>query len=71
MKDFTYYRRICMYLKKLVKNSLITIDYYTNGTLQTLTGRVYDLNTIKQILSLKDENQNTLSIRLSRIRHIY
>jgi hypothetical protein len=60
-----------MYLKKLSENRLITVDYYTNGTMKTLKGRVYDLNPIKQILSLMDENQKTFSIRLSSIRHIY
>jgi hypothetical protein len=60
-----------MYLKKLTENKLVTIDYYTNGALQTIKGRVYKLNLIEQILSLKDEKEKSLSIRLSGIRHIY
>lgn len=60
-----------MFLKKLTEDKLITIDYYTNGALQTIKGRVYRLNLIEQILSLKDEKQKSLTIRLSGIRHIY
>jgi ubiquinone biosynthesis protein UbiJ len=60
-----------MFLKKLTQNGLITVDYYTNGALQTLKGRVYRLNLKDQLLSLKDEKQKTFSIRLSSIRHIY
>jgi hypothetical protein len=60
-----------MFLKKLSEKRQITIDYYTNGTLQTYKGRVFSLNLIDQILSLKDEKQKTFSIRLSVIRQIY
>ena len=61
----------CMYLKKLTQNGLITVDFYTNGAFQTLTGRVYDLNLKDQLLSLEDEKQMLFSIRLSSIKHIY
>jgi hypothetical protein len=60
-----------MYLKKLTQNKQITIDYSVNGVVQTLKGRVYRLNLIEQILSLKDEKQKSFSIHLSSIRHIY
>ncbi|MCM2532689.1 YolD-like family protein [Neobacillus pocheonensis] len=60
-----------MYLKKLTENRLITIDYYKNGVLQTIKGRVYSLNLIEQIVSLKDEKQKIFSIRLSGIKQIY
>ncbi|WP_040209247.1 hypothetical protein [Neobacillus jeddahensis] len=60
-----------MYLKKLTQNGLITIDFYTNGALHTFKGHVYRLNLKDQILSLKDEQQKSFSIRLSAIRHIY
>ena len=60
-----------MYLKKLTEDKLITIDYYTNGVLQTIRGRVFRLNLIEQILSLKDEKQKLFTIPLSGIRHIY
>lgn len=60
-----------MYLKKLTENRLITIDYYFNGTLKSFKGRVYRLNLFEQILSLKDEKQQLISIRLSGIRAIY
>ncbi|MEH7502770.1 hypothetical protein V7152_12275 [Neobacillus drentensis] len=60
-----------MYLKKLTQNGLITIDYDTNGALQTLKGRVYRLNLKDQILSLIDEKQKSFSIQLSSIRHIH
>jgi hypothetical protein len=60
-----------MFLKKLTENKQITVDYYTDGTLQTIKGRVYRLNLIEQLLSLKDEKQKSFTIRLSCIRHIY
>ena len=60
-----------MYLKKLTENRPITIDYYSNGTLQTYKGRVDSLNLSEQMLSLKDEKQKSFSIRLSGIRQIY
>ena len=60
-----------MYLKKLTQSGQITIDFYTNGALQTLKGRVYRLNLKDQLLSLKDEKQIPFSIRLSAIKHIY
>jgi hypothetical protein len=60
-----------MFLKKLTENRLVTIDYYSNGALQTFRGRVYRLNLLEQILSLKDEKQKLFSIRLSGIRQIY
>lgn len=50
---------------------MITIDYFTNGILQTIKGRVYCLNLRDQLLSLKDEKQKVFSIRLSGIREIY
>ncbi|OIK15377.1 hypothetical protein BIV60_10085 [Bacillus sp. MUM 116] len=60
-----------MFLIKLSEKKLITIDYYTNGALQTIKGSVEKLNLIEQILSLKDEKQKLFKIRLSCIRHIY
>ncbi|MEO2075837.1 MAG: YolD-like family protein [Bacillus sp. (in: firmicutes)] len=60
-----------MFLKKLTENKQITVDYYTDGNLQTIKGRVYRLNLIEQLLSLKDEKQKSFTIRLSCIRHIY
>ncbi|WP_312470309.1 hypothetical protein [Neobacillus sp.] len=60
-----------MYLKKLTENRMITIDYFTNGILQTIKGRVYCLNLREQLLSLIDEKQRVFSIRLSGIREIY
>jgi hypothetical protein len=60
-----------MYLRKLTEDKLITIDYDTDGVLQTIKGRVYRLNLMEQILSIKDEKQISFTINLSRIRHIY
>ncbi|MDQ0201681.1 YolD-like family protein [Neobacillus ginsengisoli] len=60
-----------MFLKKLTENKLITIDYYKNGILQKIKGRVNGLNLNEQILTLKDEKQKPFSIRLSGIKHIY
>ncbi|MEH7106665.1 MULTISPECIES: YolD-like family protein [Bacillaceae] len=59
-----------MYLKMLTQNRQITIDYFNNGALNTLKGRVYSLNLKEQLLSLKDENKVVHSIRLSRIKQI-
>ena len=60
-----------MFLKKLTENRIITIDYYLNGVLQTIKGRVYALNLREQLLSLTDEKQKAFSICLSGIRGIY
>ena len=60
-----------MFLKKLAQSGLITIDYVKNGALQTLKGRVHNLNLRDQIISLKDENQNSFTIRLSGIKNVY
>jgi hypothetical protein len=60
-----------MFLKKLAENRIITIDYFTNGVLKTIKGRVHCLNLREQLLSLKDDKQKAFSIRLSGIRQIY
>ncbi|RBW70673.1 YolD-like family protein [Bacillus taeanensis] len=60
-----------MILKKLIKNHLVTVDYYHNGTLQTCKGRVCDIDLYKQSLLLQDEDQKVLSIRLAGIKHIH
>jgi hypothetical protein len=60
-----------MFLKKLTENRIITIDYFTNGVLHTIKGRVNSLNLREQLLSLKDDKQKSFSIRLSGIREIY
>ncbi|MGZ4160255.1 MAG: YolD-like family protein [Neobacillus sp.] len=60
-----------MILKALRKNRLITIIYYKKGLLQTCKGCVSNLNLTEQILSLKDEQQQTFSISLSSIKEIY
>ncbi|OCW71087.1 hypothetical protein BBP13_12315 [Limosilactobacillus reuteri] len=60
-----------MFLKKLIKNGLITVKYYENGSLQMYKGRVYNLNLHEQTLSLKDEKQNIFFIRSSGIEDIY
>lgn len=60
-----------MYLKKLIENSLITIDYDCNGSLKTIKGRVSKLSINEQVLSLINEKQESLSIRLSGIRKIH
>ncbi|MBO0961386.1 YolD-like family protein [Neobacillus sp. MM2021_6] len=60
-----------MFLKKLSERKPVTIDYVKNGRSQTIKGRVYCLNLREQILSLKDEQQNSFTIRLSGIRKVY
>ncbi|MHC5325426.1 YolD-like family protein [Priestia megaterium] len=60
-----------MILKALKKNQPLTISYYENGLVQTFKGQVYNLNWIEQTLSLADENEEILSIRLSGIKEIY
>lgn len=60
-----------MFLKRLAEKSPITVDYFTNGSLKTFKGYVLGLNLKEQILSLKDEKQKSIKLRLSGIRHIY
>lgn len=60
-----------MFLKKLSVNKLISIDYYSNGSLKTIKGRVYKLDLLKQSLLLKDETHKLFTIQLSGIRQIY
>jgi hypothetical protein len=60
-----------MFLKKLTKNGLITVDYYKNGSLKTCKGRVFNIHLKEQIISLRDEKQNIFYIHLSGIREIY
>ena len=60
-----------MYLKKFTDDKPITIDYDKNGVIKTLKGQVNGLNLKDQILCLKDEQQRTVSIKLSCIRNIH
>ncbi|MEH7419346.1 YolD-like family protein [Neobacillus drentensis] len=60
-----------MFLQKLAQGGQITIEYYRNGILRTLKGRVYQLNLKKQVLSLIDEKQVLHSICLSGIKQIH
>ncbi|MEH7121280.1 YolD-like family protein [Neobacillus vireti] len=59
-----------MFLQKLAQGGMITIEYYRNGILQSLKGRVHHLNLKKQVISLIDEKQVLHSIRLSGIKQI-
>ena len=59
-----------MILRELAKNRLMTINYYNDGVLQTCKGRVCNLDLSKQTISLKGENQQVYSIRLSGIKEI-
>ncbi|UZD44900.1 YolD-like family protein [Peribacillus frigoritolerans] len=60
-----------MILKSLKKEGITTITYYNKGLLKTCKGSMHKLNLNDQTLSLKDENQNIFSIRLSGIKEIY
>jgi YolD-like protein len=60
-----------MILKALRRNKLVTVNYYIDGAIQTLKGRVHNLDLIDQTLSLEDENKNIFSIRLAGIKEIY
>lgn len=60
-----------MILKELIKGRLITINYYKDGLFQTCKGHICGLDLRHQTLSLKDENQQVFSIRLSGIRAIH
>ncbi|MEH7546904.1 YolD-like protein [Neobacillus bataviensis] len=60
-----------MFLQKLAQGGMITIEYYRNGILRSLKGRVYHLNLKKQVISLIDEKQVLHSIRLSGIKQIH
>jgi hypothetical protein len=50
-----------MILKALRRNKLVTVNYYIDGAIQTLKGRVHNL----------DLSDQTLSIRLAGIKEIY
>ena len=60
-----------MFLKKLAQGGLITIEYYKNGVLRTLKGRVRRLNLKDQLVSLIDEKKVLHSIHLSGIKQIH
>ncbi|USK35003.1 YolD-like family protein [Bacillus sp. F19] len=60
-----------MILKALRRNKLVTVNYYIDGALQTLKGRVHNLDLSDQTLFLEDENKNIFSIRLAGIKEIY
>ncbi|WHZ59138.1 YolD-like family protein [Metabacillus hrfriensis] len=60
-----------MILKALRRNKLVTVNYYIDGAVQTLKGRVHNLDLSDQTLSLEDENKNIFSIRLAGIKEIY
>lgn len=62
---------IIMILKALRRNKLVTVNYYIDGAIQTLKGRVHNLDLSDQTLSLEDENKNIFSIRLAGIKEIY
>lgn len=68
---FKYGRSFENDFKSIKKNGAVTINYYKNGLLQTFKGKVQRLDLTDQTLSLKDEQQNTFSIRLSGIKEIY
>ncbi|KKK38638.1 hypothetical protein WQ57_08595 [Mesobacillus campisalis] len=59
-----------MFLKKLVRNSALTISYDHQGAILVRQGRIYSLNLQEQILGLKDDTQTIHQIRLSGIRAI-
>ncbi|MGX1194633.1 YolD-like family protein [Metabacillus sp. SLBN-84] len=60
-----------MILKALRRNKLVTVNYYIDGAIQTLKGRVRNLDLSDQTLSLEDEDKNVFSIRLAGIKEIY
>ncbi|MFP3125727.1 YolD-like family protein [Ectobacillus funiculus] len=60
-----------MILKELAKGRLVTINYYKDGLFRTCKGHIYGLDLRHQTLSLKGENQQICSIRLSGIREIH
>ncbi|GAA3316733.1 hypothetical protein GCM10020331_013570 [Ectobacillus funiculus] len=49
---------------------MVTINYYKEGTLYKCKGHVQGLNLAEQTLSLKDQQEKILSIRLSKIMKI-
>jgi hypothetical protein len=60
-----------MFLKRLAEGGLITVEYYKNGVLRTLKGRVHRLNLKDQLVSLIDEKKVLHSIHLSGIKQIH
>lgn len=59
-----------MFLKKILKNRLVTISYYQDGCLQTYKGRICSLDLSQQTLSIKNEFEQICSIRLAGIKDI-
>lgn len=47
-----------MFLSQLVSDSIITIHYYQEGSLTTMSGKVHKIDTIKQTLSLIDRMED-------------
>lgn len=60
-----------MLLKELTKNRFITIIYLRDGSLNTCKGRVYELNYFNQTIKVINEQQHSISIRLSSIKEIH
>ncbi|MFE7083300.1 YolD-like family protein [Priestia megaterium] len=60
-----------MILKSLIKNKLVTINYYEDGVLKTYIGRINKLNIFEQTLFLEDSQRNILSMKFSGISDIY
>jgi hypothetical protein len=56
-----------MFLSLLVRDRVITIHYYQEGSLTTLSGKVHQLDTIKKTLCLRDSMNKVICIGFSSI----
>ncbi|MCM3255465.1 MULTISPECIES: YolD-like family protein [Priestia] len=59
-----------MFLKSLTRNNLLTITYYEDGSLKTYKGHIYKINTINQLIFLKDDKEDLFSVHLYNIKAI-
>ncbi|WP_330501455.1 hypothetical protein V2I71_19890 [Peribacillus frigoritolerans] len=59
-----------MILKAFRRNKLVTVtvNYYIDGAIQTLKGRVHNLDLSDQTLSLEDENKNIFFSGLQELK---
>jgi len=59
-----------VFLKSLTSNDLLTITYYEDSLLKTYKGHIYKINTINQLIFLKDDKEDLFSVHLYNIKAI-
>ncbi|MCM3186736.1 YolD-like family protein [Priestia aryabhattai] len=59
-----------MFLKSLTSDDPLTITYYQDGLLKTYKGHIYKINTIDQLIFLKNDKEDLFSVHLYNIKDI-